>query len=203
MADQRIPSPTTAPLRAPDASPPTAGRARNDRRLLRELSGLLGTRPEEAPAVLRARLALLADAQAEVERLHRAEVASAARALAERAHLVPGGLLVAARIDGTTGRRLRHLAAAVAEHLSSGMGLVVLCTPHDGRALLVCAVGRRLRAQRVDARDVLWEAAAAIGGSPAGRGAWSSAAGQRTDELGRALALARTKATAVLGRTLA
>lgn len=78
-------------LRTPDASPPTAQRTCHERRLLRELAGLLGTQPEDAPAVLRTRLALLADAQAEVERLLRAELVSAARALAERAHVVPGG----------------------------------------------------------------------------------------------------------------
>ncbi|WP_406309939.1 hypothetical protein [Streptomyces sp. NBC_00623] len=189
-------------LRTPDASPPTAQRTCHERRLLRELAGLLGTQPEDAPAVLRTRLALLADAQAEVERLLRAELVSAARALAERAHVVPGGLLVATRVDNTTGRKLRQLASAVAGHLSSGMGLVVLCTPHEGRALLVCAVGHRLRAQGVDAREVLWEAAAAIGGIPAGRGARSSAAGQWTDELGRALSLARARASALLRRSV-
>lgn len=169
--------------------------------LLRELSGLLGTCPEDAPAALRSRLALLADAQAELERLQRAELASAARALSEKAQVVPGGLLVAARVDGVTGRRLRDLAAAVAERVSSGLGLVVLCTPYEGRALLVCAVGRRL-GERVDAREVLREAAAVIGGSPSGRGARASAAGPRTEELGSALLEARATAVAVLRRSM-
>ncbi|MFF4502732.1 DHHA1 domain-containing protein [Streptomyces sp. NPDC001401] len=220
MADRRLPPSTQLPL--PDKArtfPEKAGtfpekartatrtdrgscHTRHERRLLWELSDLLGTEPEDAPAVLRTRLALLADAQAEVERLHRAELASAAHALVERAHTVPGGLLVAARVDNTTGRKLRQLASAVAGRLSSGMGLVVLCTLYKGRALLVCAMGHRLRAQGVDARDVLREAAAAVGGSPAGRGARSSAAGPRTDELGRALSLARAEAVTLLRRSV-
>ncbi|MFF9842362.1 DHHA1 domain-containing protein [Streptomyces sp. NPDC013740] len=172
-----------------------------ERLLLRELSGLLGTRPEDAPAALRTRLALLADAEAELERLHRAELASAARALSQKAQVVPGGLLVAARVDGVTGRRLRELASAVAEHVSSGLGLVVLCTPCEGRALLVCAVGRRLR-ERLDAREVIREAAALIGGSPSGRGACSNAAGPRTEELGSALLEARAAAVGALRRSM-
>ncbi|MGW7528792.1 hypothetical protein [Streptomyces sp. NPDC054783] len=216
MADRRtrtvIPhhrTPVRTPVRASvraslytDASPPTPHRTLRERRLLREVSRLLGTRPEDAPAVLRSRLALLAEAREEVESLRRAELASTTRALVDRAQTVPGGLLVAARVDNTTGRKLRELASAAAGQLSCGIGLVVLCTPYEGRALLVCAVGHRLCARGVDAQDVLREAAAAIGGSPAGRGARSSAAGQRTDELGRALSLARAKAAALLPQSM-
>ncbi|MCX5405972.1 DHHA1 domain-containing protein [Streptomyces sp. NBC_00335] len=211
MADLLIQPPTPFPFpkgaqeaaqQAARETPRETPHTCHDRRLLRELADLLGAQPQDAPAALRTRLALLAEARAEVERLRGAELSSAARVLAGRAQIVPGGLLVVTRVDNTTGRRLRHLASAATGHLSRGMGVVVLCTAYEGRALLVCAVGHQLRARGVDARDVLQEAAAAIGGTPAGRGARSSAAGQWTDELGSALSSARAKASALLRRSV-
>ncbi|MET9605025.1 alanine--tRNA ligase [Streptomyces sp. NPDC006512] len=175
--------------------------ADRERALLRELSGLLGARPEDAVEALRKRLDLLANAQADVERMRSAELSAIAAGLAEKAEAMPGGMLVATRVDGVDAQELRQLASTVAVRLASGVGVVVLGTPHEGKALLASAVGSRLREQGIEAREVLAEAAAVIGGGAGGKGALASAGGRHAEKLGDALSLARASAATVLGRS--
>ncbi|MCY0924887.1 alanine--tRNA ligase [Streptomyces sp. H27-H1] len=175
--------------------------ADRERQLLRELAGLLGSRPEDAVGALRKRLELLARAQGEVERMRGAELTALAAGLAEKADAVPGGLLVATRVEGVTAQELRQLASTAAVRIASGAGIVVLGTAHEGKAMLASAVGARLRERGIEAREVLSEAAAVIGGGAGGKGALASAGGRHADRLGDALSLARAAAATVLGRS--
>ncbi|MEV6835796.1 alanine--tRNA ligase [Streptomyces sp. NPDC051133] len=175
--------------------------ADRERRLLRDLSALVGTRPEDAHDALAKRLDQLARAQAEVERMRGNELTSMAAGLAEKAEVVPGGLLVVTRVEGVDGQELRRLASTVALRIASGLGVVVLGTTEGDKAMLAAAVGSHLREQGVAARDVLVEAAAVIGGGAGGKGPLASAGGRRAAGLGDALTTARAAASTLLSRS--
>ncbi|MFB7665939.1 alanine--tRNA ligase [Kitasatospora sp. NPDC056138] len=174
--------------------------ANRERRLLRELACLLGSRPEDAVGSLRKRLDLLARAQGEVERLRGSELAAKAATLAEKAEVVPGGVLITGRVEDVTAQELRQLASTVAQRVAGGVGVVVLGTTDGDKAMLAAAVGGLLRDSGVEAQHVLTEAAAVIGGGAGGKGALANAGGRHAGKLADALLVARAAAAGILGR---
>ncbi|WP_179816416.1 alanine--tRNA ligase [Allostreptomyces psammosilenae] len=171
-----------------------------ERRLLQELAGLLGTPVGDAPEALRARLGELAAAQRELRRLREEELRERAALLGARARRVPGGGVVAERLEDVTPRELRALAADAAGRLpGGGPAVVVLGTASDGRASLAAAVSPDLLDRGVRAGGVLAEAARVVGGGAGGEGAVASAGGRRPEALDQALAVAAGEAARLLG----
>ncbi|UCM88005.1 alanine--tRNA ligase [Streptomyces marincola] len=170
-----------------------------ERRLLNELTGLLGTRPADAPGALRKRLDALAAAQAELGQLRAAELRSQAARLAGTAHPADGGQLVARKVTGITPDELRQLASDTLAHLPTGPAVVVLALEHSGKALLVAAVSPDLLGRGVQAAQVVNRAAKTVGGGGGGTGALASAGGRRPENLDQALATAADDAAALLG----
>ncbi|GAA4990096.1 alanine--tRNA ligase [Actinopolymorpha pittospori] len=178
--------------------------ADHERRLLEQVEALLGDSPtDQVLDRLRNRLGALADAERELAESRRVELASWARELAGRRRDVPGGWLVAVRVDGSDGggggserRRaggaeLRELVEAV---LAAGPGErpggVVLGRVHDGKAQLVLVVNEPLARTGVRARDLLTPAGRGIGGGAGGVGRLAHAGGRDAERLDAALALA-------------
>ncbi|WP_329089673.1 alanine--tRNA ligase [Streptosporangium sp. NBC_01469] len=170
-----------------------------ERRLLNELSGLLGTRPAEAPDVLRKRLGTLAAAQNQLSRLRAEELRHQAERLAGQAQPAGEGRLVAQIVTGVTPDELRGLSIEVVRRVQRGPAVVVLGAEHEGRALLAAAVSSDLDQAGAEASQVLVEAARTVGGGSGGRGPIASAGGRRPNALRQALALAAQDATRLLG----
>ena len=171
----------------------------SERRLLEELSDLLGTRPKDAPGALRKRLEALATAQQELNRLRVEELRAKVARLAEQARQVEGGLVIAEKITGVEPGELRQLAAEVADRLQASPTVVVLGLEHNGKAMLVAAVSRDLADAGVQAAEVITRAAKAVGGGGGGTGAVASAGGRCPEHLDEALILAGQDASRLLG----
>ncbi|MEU3748134.1 MULTISPECIES: alanine--tRNA ligase [Streptomyces] len=171
-----------------------------ERRLLEELSGLLGTRPQEAPDALRKRLDSLASAERELSRLREAELRDRAQQLAASARTVAGGRVVTEKVTGLGPDELRTLAHNTAGLLDAGHAVVVLGTEHDGKALLAAAVTRSLHDTGTEASRILIPAARTVGGGAGGKGAVASAGGRRTEALDEALTIAAQDAARALGQ---
>ncbi|KOV10978.1 alanyl-tRNA synthetase [Streptomyces sp. XY431] len=171
-----------------------------ERRLLEELSALLGTRPQEAPDTLRRRLDTLAAAQQELARLRDAELRTRAQQFAVSARPVPGGRIVTERVTGVGPVELRTLATNTADLLSNDHAVVVLGSEHDGKALLAAAVTPSLHATGTQASKFLTGAARAVGGGAGGKGPIASAGGRRPEVLDEALTIAARDAAQALGQ---
>ncbi len=160
--------------------------------LLRTLTDLLGTRPDEAPERLRLRLEELGEARRELRRLRQDELAAEAVRLSAHATPVGRGRLVVRRVSGIEAAELRPLAAAILERQA---GVVVLGAEIDGRAMMVAAVSPDLGRP---ARDTLVRAATAIGGGAGGKDTFANAGGRLAGRLDEALRLAEESAREVL-----
>ncbi|MFJ9695692.1 alanine--tRNA ligase [Kitasatospora sp. NPDC101183] len=169
-----------------------------ERRLLDELSTLLGTRPQDAPDALRRRLDALATAHHELARLREAELGVQARRLAASARAVPGGRIVTENVSGLGPDDLRTLAAGTADVLGN-RAVVVLGTEHDGKALLTAAITHDLHTIGTQAGRLLTAAARAVGGGAGGKGPIANAGGRRPEALDEALVLAARDAARILG----
>ncbi|WP_086826228.1 alanine--tRNA ligase [Streptomyces sp. NRRL B-24572] len=168
-----------------------------ERRLLEELSDLLGTRPQNAPDALRKRIDALTTAQQELGRLRETELRSRAQQLAASARPVASGRgrVVVQKMTGLGPAELRSLAHHTADLLDAVHAAVVLGTEHNGKALLAAAVTRSLHDTGTDASRILIAAARAVGGGAGGKGALASAGGRRPEALDEALKLATQDAT--------
>ncbi|MFF7674945.1 alanine--tRNA ligase-related protein [Actinacidiphila glaucinigra] len=165
---------------------------------LRELTELLEDPARDPVDALRSRLGQLAQLRQEVERLRRADRDRRAAALADRAELVRGGLLVTARVDGLARSELPVLATAVAERLASGLGLAVLGGADGPVTDIAAATGPALLARGVRAADVLLGAANLVGGEVRGDGTAAVVTGSRVAVLAEALLEIRGAARAAL-----
>ncbi|MEU7182864.1 MULTISPECIES: alanine--tRNA ligase [Streptomyces] len=170
-----------------------------ERRLLAELTGLLGTRPADAPAALRKRLDALADAQAQLAKVRAGELRQRAEQLAAEAREVGAGRLVARRVTGVAPDELRGLAAEALRRIPPGPAVVILAADHDGKALLAAAVSPDLHRGGTEAGELLTAAARTVGGGSGGRGPLASAGGRRPEHLDRALDQAARHAAGLLG----
>ncbi|QMU74593.1 alanine--tRNA ligase [Streptacidiphilus sp. PB12-B1b] len=171
-----------------------------ERRLLEELSTLLGTRPADAPGALRKRLDALATAQQQLGHLREAELRSRAQQLAASARLVTGGRIVAEKMTDLGPAELRTLATNTADLLNGDHAVVVLGTEHDGKALLAAAITHSLHAANTQASQILASAARAVGGGAGGKGAVANAGGRRIEALDEALTIAAQVAAQLLDR---
>ncbi|WP_251049918.1 alanine--tRNA ligase, partial [Streptomyces sp. ISL-86] len=141
-----------------------------ERRLLDEVSALLGTRPKDAPEALRKRLDTLAAAQKQLGRLRDAELRSHAEQLASASRQVPGGRIISQRVPGLGADDLRTLATNAVGRLRDDRAVVVLGTEHDGKALLVAAITPGLLSAGTEAAHILASAARTVGGGAGGTG---------------------------------
>ncbi|MGW3075159.1 alanine--tRNA ligase [Kitasatospora sp. NPDC001132] len=169
-----------------------------ERRLLEELSTLLGTRPQDAPDTLRKRLDALTTAQQELARLRDAEFHTRAQQLAASARTVPGGRIVTEKVTGLGSDELRTLATNTADLLGNGHAVVVFGTEHDGKALLAAAITRSLLTAGTQASQLLASAARTVGGGAGGKGPVASAGGRRPEALDEALTIAAQDAARAL-----
>ncbi|RSS45953.1 alanine--tRNA ligase [Streptomyces sp. WAC08241] len=171
-----------------------------ERRLLEELSALLGARPQDAPDALRKRLDSLASAERELGRLREAELRNRAQQLTTSARTVNGGRIVTEKVTGLGPDELRTLAHHIAGLLDAGHAAVILGTEHNGKALLAAAVTHSLHDTGIDASRILIPAARTVGGGAGGKGPVASAGGRRVEALDEALAIAAQDAIRILGQ---
>ncbi|GAA2746313.1 alanine--tRNA ligase [Kitasatospora cinereorecta] len=171
-----------------------------ERRLLEELSSLLGTRPQDAPDTLRKRLDALTTAQQELDRLRDTELRTRAQQLAGPARTVTGGRIVAEKVTGLGSDELRTLATNTVALLNGDRAVVVLGAEHDGKALLAAAVTRNLHDTGFQASQILVRAARTVGGGAGGKGPVASAGGRHPGALDEALAIAAQDAARILGQ---
>ncbi|MFD0411485.1 alanine--tRNA ligase [Kitasatospora sp. NPDC127116] len=171
-----------------------------ERRLLEEISTLLGTRPQNAPDTLRKRLHALTTAQQELARLRDTELRTRAQQLAASARTVPGGRIVTEKVADLSPDEVRTLATYTADILDANRAIVVLGAEHDGKALLVAAITHSLHSTGTQASQILVPSARLVGGGAGGEGTVASAGGRRPGALDQALALAAQDATQVLGQ---
>ncbi|MEV1011721.1 alanine--tRNA ligase [Streptomyces sp. NPDC049881] len=169
-----------------------------ERRLIAELTALLGTRPADAPTALRERLEALATAQDALTRARTAELREQATRLAATARPSGAGRVVARTVTGTTPDELRTLAQETAARLDEPAA-VVLSTERDGKALLAAAVTPGLHHEGVQASQLLTDAARLVGGGTGGHGPVAGAGGRRLEGRGAALATATQAAHRFLG----
>ncbi|MFJ8232510.1 alanine--tRNA ligase [Streptomyces sp. NPDC094448] len=170
-----------------------------ERRLLKELANLLGTRPADAPDALRKRLDALAAAQEKLSRLRTEELRERAGQLADQAQPTGQGQLVVQHVTGITPDELRGVTTNTLARLSHGPAVVILGAEHDGKALLTAAISPELHLHGTQAGQILAQAARAVGGGSGGRGPLASAGGRHPENLAQALELASHEATRLLG----
>jgi alanyl-tRNA synthetase len=170
-----------------------------ERQLLGEIAALLRTRPEDAPEQLRRRLEALAEATRQLERLRVAGLERLAAELAGRAARADGGWLVVERVADTGADDLRRIASAVRDRAGPGPGVVVLGSETQGKAAMVALLSTDLAERKLAARDVLAQAAKAVGGGAGGKGDLASAGGRDPSRLDEALRVARADALNLMG----
>ena len=173
--------------------------ADRERQLLGEVAALLHTRPEDAPEQLRRRLEALAEATRELERLRVAGLERLAAELAGRAGRAVGGWLVVERVAEAGADDLRRIATAVRDRAGPGPGVVVLGSETQGKAAMVALLSADLAERKLAARDVLVQAARAVGGGAGGKGDLASAGGRDPSRLDEALRVARADALSLMG----
>ena len=173
--------------------------ADRERQLLGEVAALLHTRPEDAPEQLRRRLEALAEATRELERLRVAGLERLAAELAGRAGRADGGWLVVERVAEAGADDLRRIATAVRDRAGPGPGVVVLGSETQGKAAMVALLSGDLAERKLAARDVLVQAAKAVGGGAGGKGDLASAGGRDPSRLDEALQVARADALTLMG----
>jgi len=173
--------------------------ADRERQLLGEVAALLRTRPEDAPEQLRRRLEALAEATRELERLRVAGLERLAAELAAGRVRADGGWLVVERVVETGADDLRRIATAVRDRAGPGPGVVVLGSETQGKAAMVALLSADLAERKLAARDVLAQAAKAVGGGAGGKGDLASAGGRDPSRLDEALRVARADALNLMG----
>jgi alanyl-tRNA synthetase len=170
-----------------------------ERQLLGEVAALLRTRPEDAPEQLRRRLEALAEATRELERLRVAGLERLAAELAAGRVRADGGWLVVERVVETGADDLRRIATAVRDRAGPGPGVVVLGSETQGKAAMVALLSADLAERKLAAREVLAQAAKAVGGGAGGKGDLASAGGRDPSRLDEALRVARADALTLMG----
>jgi alanyl-tRNA synthetase len=173
--------------------------ADRERQLLGEVAALLRTRPEDAPEQLRRRLEALAEATRELERLRVAGLERLAAELAAGRVRADGGWLVVERLAETGADDLRRIATAVRDRAGPGPGVVVLGSETQGKAAMVALLSADLAERKLAAREVLAQAAKAVGGGAGGKGDLASAGGRDPSRLDEALRVARADALSLMG----
>ncbi|NUT21478.1 MAG: alanine--tRNA ligase [Hamadaea sp.] len=166
--------------------------ADRERRVLGEVTRLLGSPTDTVVQQLTVRLGALSDAEKRLSAYRRRELDLLGGELATWGEPCGLGRVVVRKVTGVTGDELRGLAADVLRRLPEP-GVVVLGLSDGGRAQLVAAVSNG------EAVDLLRDAGREVGGGAGGTGPVANAGGRRVEGLDRALELARTACHRVLG----
>ena len=158
--------------------------------ILQKVSVALGTKADDVVAGVARKLDELKAAQDEIKAL-RAKLASG-RASEMSAAAVDG--LVVQRVDGLSANDLRDLALAVRQQ--QGIRAVVLAGETDSGG--VSLVAATLPTLKVNASDIIKDAARAVGGGGGGKGDVATAGGKNPAGIDEALHIARTKVLDIL-----
>ncbi len=159
--------------------------------ILEQVAAVVGTKTDDAVAGVQRKLDELKAAQDELKAL-RSRLASG-RAVEIAADAVDG--IIVSRVDGVTANDLRDLAVAVRQQ--AGIRAVVLGGVTDtGGVSIVSATATSLK---LNAADIIKDAAKAVGGGGGGKGDIATAGGKNVEAIDDALNIAREKAVAVIG----
>jgi alanyl-tRNA synthetase len=159
--------------------------------ILEQVAAVVGTKTDDAVAGVQRKLDELKAAQDELK-VMRARLASG-RAVEIAADAVNG--IVVSRVDGVSANDLRDLAVAVRQQ--AGISAVVLGGVTDTGGVSI--VGATATSLKVNAGDIIKDAAKAVGGGGGGKGDIATAGGKNAEALDEALNIAREKAAAVIG----
>jgi alanyl-tRNA synthetase len=159
--------------------------ADGERRVLGEISRLVGSPTDSVVETLTARLGALADAERRLSAYREKELDQIAAELATEP-------VVTRTVEGVTGAELRGLANRV---IARGARVVVLGSADGGKAQLVAVVTADLD---VAAVTLLRDAAKLVGGGAGGTGLTANAGGRLVSGLPSALAVARTAALGLI-----
>lgn len=158
--------------------------------ILHGVATAVGTRTDEVVSGVSRRLDELKQAHDEIKML-RARLA-ASQAIEIAAQAVDG--VVVHRIDGMTAADIRDLAVAVRQH-DSVQVVVIGGVTDTGGVSIVAAVQSALK---INASDIIKDAAKAVGGGGGGKGDVATAGGKNPAGLDEALSIARNKAREIL-----
>lgn len=159
--------------------------------ILQQVATAVGTRTEDALDGVSRKLDELKAAQDEIKAL-RSRLA-AGRASELSANAVDG--IVVERIDGLSANDLRDLTVAVRQqpHIHA---VVLVGVTDTGGVSLVAATATALK---LNAGDLIKDAARAVGGGGGGKGDIATAGGKNPEGIDEALSIAREKARALVG----
>ena len=158
--------------------------------ILHGVATAVGTRTDEVVAGVSRRLDELKQAHDEIKMLRARIAASQAIEIATQA--VDG--VVVNRIDGMTAADIRDLAVAVRQR-DSVQVVVIGGVTDTGGVSIVAAVQSALK---INASDIIKDAAKAVGGGGGGKGDVATAGGKNPAGLDEALSIARNKAREIL-----
>ncbi|MEO3745638.1 alanine--tRNA ligase [Plantactinospora sp. B5E13] len=173
--------------------------ADTERRLLAEVTRLVGTPPDELVPTLARRLDALTEAERTLRRHRDRELDTLTGTLLGRRRTVGDGWLVTALRDDLTPAELRSVVTSLLDRAPDTQPLVaVLATRHGGKGQLVAGLSRPLLDRGLQARQVLLDAARTIGGGTGGSGRLASAGGRRSERTAEALSQAEQTASTLL-----
>jgi alanyl-tRNA synthetase len=121
----------------------------------------------------------------EVERLKGKLAQSGVGDLAERARVVKGIKVIAAKVDNLDRAQMRAMADTLRNKLQSGV--IVLGSTENGRVALISAVTKDLAGKKIHAGKLVGAVAEAVGGKGGGRPDLAEAGGKDSDALPAAL----------------
>jgi alanyl-tRNA synthetase len=149
---------------------------------VQELAELLRAAPSELVAKAKRLLTHLKDKERELEQLKLRMASGATDEAVVRT--VQGIRVHAQRVEGMDGGELRVLADRIRDRLRSGV--IALGSVKEGKVSLLVAVTKDLTA-RLNARKLIQELAAAVGGTGGGRPELAQAGGRHPEKLTEAL----------------
>lgn len=168
---------------------------RHSRAVLDKIATLLKTSAEDAPARVEKLLADLKSAEKASQAQRQAGEADLAKSIAATAVRKGSGATVVAEVPGLQVGELQSLALSVRNAVGAPC-VVVLASSVEGKAGIVAAMDQATAA-RVQPREIIADAAKAIGGGAGGRGEVATGGGAKPEGVSEALRLAGAAADRV------
>ncbi|MFQ6173251.1 alanine--tRNA ligase [Oryzobacter sp. R7] len=160
-----------------------------ERAIVAELSGLVGARPDELAERVGAMVARLKDAERELERARREQVAAAAGNLTDRARDVNGITFLGHDAGETGADDVRTMVLDLRNRLGGDRPSVVAVTgAAKGRPVVVVATNEAARGRGIRAGELVRVAAGALGGGGGGKDDIAQGGGQDVSKVADALA---------------
>jgi len=160
---------------------------RSQETAVRNIAGLL----KSDPAQLESRIGKLLEQQKLMERematLQSRLNAEKSGDLVDQVQEVAGIPVLATRLDGLDGKKLREMSDQLRDKLPSGV--IILAGENDGKAALLIAVSKDLTG-RLQAGKIIGELAAVVGGRGGGKPELAQAGGSEPQQIDQALARA-------------